>query len=377
MRYHRVMHRIAFIRSVTLALAASLCLIAAPPEQHARKIDDYITAWQKLDRFEGSALVAEKGKVIYRKGFGLANREWNIANGPDTIFRLGSVTKQFTSALVLQLAEQGKLKLDAKIRDYIPEYPAKQGDRVTVHHLLSHTSGIPNYTQAVFMQTRVRDRFAPFDLAREFWAKDLEFDPGAKFAYSNSGYHVLGMIIERVAGKSYEKLLHERILDPLGMKDSGYDHNAQLLKRRAAGYRQGATGVENCAYLDMSIPYSAGALYSTVEDLYLWDQALYTEKVLSGKSRDLMFKPNLSDYAYGWFVGPLTLPGGRKLARTGHGGGIFGFNTLITRFTDDRQLVVLLSNVEGVGRYLGPISDGIAAILYDEEPKPPQAAEKK
>src|SRR6266436_2759532 len=298
-----------FANAVVLAAFMLLAFQgAAVAQDKGRKIDELVSVYNKYGQFNGSVLVADSGKVIFKKGFGLANMEWNIPNQPDTKFRLGSITKQFTATLILQLVEQGKIKLDGKLTDYLPDYRKDTGAKVTIHNLLSHTSGVPNYTaQQGFFQNVSRNPFTVDDFIKKYASGDLEFEPGTKFNYSNSGYFLLGAIIEKVTGKPYEQVLKEKIFDPLGLKDSGYDHWETILSKRAIGYTQTPRGYETAPYLDMSIPYAAGSLYSTVEDLYLWDQALYGEKVLSAKSKELMFKPNLSDYGYGFLMTKASL----------------------------------------------------------------------
>jgi CubicO group peptidase (beta-lactamase class C family) len=268
------------------------------------------------------------------------------------------------------LAEQGKLSLEAKLSDALPYYRQDTGKKVTIHHLLTHTSGIPSYTSLPNFGTEIsRDPYGVEEFVKKFCSGDLEFEPGAQFRYNNSGYFILGAIIEKITGKPYEKVLEERIFGPLGMKSSGYDHSAPIMERRAAGYEQSLDGYRNAEYLDMSLPYAAGSLYSTVEDLYLWDQALYTDKLLSAKMKELLLKPHIEArggaYAYGWAVGKRALPQSkRELAFISHGGGINGFNTLIDRLTEDRHLIVLLNNTGGTA--LGEMAAGITQILYGE-----------
>jgi CubicO group peptidase (beta-lactamase class C family) len=328
-----------------------------------QKIDALMDTYYQYGQFNGAVLVAEHGKVIYQKGFGLANMEWDIPNTPDTKFRLGSITKQFTAMLIMQFVEKGTLKLKGKISDYLPDYPKLQGDKVTLHHLLTHTSGIPNYTNLPDFKKEFNPH-TPQEFMKRFINLDLEFEPGSKFKYSNSNYFILGVILEKVSGKPYETLLRENILTPLGMKNTGYDHSEPILKKRAAGYiKQGK--YLNAAYLDMLIPLSAGALYSTVEDLTLWDQALYTEKLLSNKYKDIYFKPFLGNYAYGW--GVRKVPIGTTKDSThymAHGGGINGFNSYIARLVDDKHLIVLLNNT-GETR-LEEMDLAIRNILYDQ-----------
>jgi len=330
----------------------------------AQKIDELLKNYYDYGQFNGSVLVADKGKVIYKKGFGMANMEWAIPNQSDTKFRIGSVTKQFTAALILQLVEEGKVKLDGKLGDYLPDYRKDTGGKITVHQLLNHTSGIPSYTgQPNFLANVSRNPYSVADFVKKHASGELEFEPGSKFNYNNSGYFLLGAIIERVTGKSYEMVLKERIFEPLGMKNSGYDNHAPLLKKRANGYQKTPAGYINAVYLDMSLPYAAGSLYSTVEDLYKWDQALYENKILSAESKTKMFTPGLSNYGYGFGIS--DRPIGKTDQKTKviqHGGGINGFNSLLTRLVDKQQTIILLDNV-GLGRYQGNITGSIINIL--------------
>lgn len=338
----------------------------------AKKIDELISLYQQYRQFNGSVLIAENGKVIFKKGYGFANMEWEIPNDPATKFRLGSITKQFTSMLIMQLVEKGQIKLDGKLSDYLPYYRKDTGEKVTIHHLLTHTSGIPSYTGLPgFFQDVSRDPYPVEEFVKKYCSGDLEFEPSSQYKYNNSGYFLLGAIIEQVTGKTYEQVLKENILDPLNMNNTGYDQHDPILLKRAAGYEKNLDGFVNAAYLDMSLPYAAGALYSTVEDLYLWDQALYTEKLLSQKYKDIMFTPFLSNYAYGWGVRKTPLEGRNdSLITTAHGGGINGFNTLITRLIDDKHLIMLLNNTGGTS--LGEMTQGIINILYDKPYQQPK-----
>jgi len=337
-------------------------------QNKAGKIDVLMKQVYENGQFNGSVLVAENGKVLFKKGYGMANMEWDIPNTPDTKFRLGSITKQFTAMLILQLVQQGKLKLDGKITDYLPDYPRKTGDKITIHHLLTHTSGIPGYTEFPgFFQNMSRNPSTPTDFVKQFADSTLLFEPGTRWSYSNSAYFLLGVIIEKLTGESYEQALQKNILDPLGMNNTGYDHYSTVLEKRAAGYEQNPFGTMNAAYLDMSLPYSAGSLYSTVEDLYIWDQALYNDKLLSPDLKAVMFRSHFRanpafHYAYGWMVATLPVSETDSAAVIQHGGGINGFNTLICRFPNERNLVVLLNNTGGAP--LVPINNAITGILY-------------
>lgn len=350
---------------LSLFLVGYMCFAQTKVEQ----IDKLISAYQEYGKFNGSVLVSDQGQVIYKKGFGMANMEWDIPNQPNTKHRLGSISKQFTAMLILQLAAEGKLDLQIPITTYLSDYPKANGDIITTHHLLTHTSGIPNYTSFPrFMQEESRNPYKPEDFVKKFSEKALEFTPGEKFNYSNSGYFLLGVIIEKLTGETYEKMLHKNIFTPLNMKDSGYDNHGDILKNRATGYEKNGNAYTNSRYLDMSIPYAAGSLYSTVEDLYLWDQALYTNELLPQNYMDMYFKPYIpafgnNSYAYGWGVGKAPIGKSKDSIYTiGHGGGINGFNTNISRAPSDRSVVVLLNNTGGAP--LNRITRAIRGIMY-------------
>ncbi len=360
-------------KSLALLLLIFITANSSFAQQTATQIDELMKKYYDYGQFNGAILVAEKGKVVYAKGLGLANMEWSMPNQPDTKFRIGSITKQFTATLILQLVEEGKLKLDGKITDYLTDYRKDTGDRVTIHHLLNHTSGIPSYTSRPDFRTAImRNPYKITDFVKQLASGDLEFEPGSKFSYNNSGYVLLGAIIEKVTGKSYETVLTERILKPLGMTNSGYDSTSPLLPKRASGYEKRPSGYVNAPYLDMSLPYAAGSIYSTVEDLYKWDQALHEGKILSAESRKLMFTPGLSNYGYGIRITDETI--GKSELKTkiiGHGGGINGFNSLLTRAVDKGQTVVILDNI-GQGRRHGQITTSIIGIMNGQPYDPPK-----
>lgn len=345
----------------------------AAAQDKSAKIDELMKLYHSYGQFNGSVLVAENGRVIYKKGFGLANMEWNVPNETDTKFRLASVTKQFTAALILKLAEEGKIKLDGRITDYLPDYRKDTGERVTIHQLLNHTSGIPSYTSRPgFFQEVSRNPYAVADFVKKYASGDLEFEPGTKFSYNNSGYFLLGAIIEKITGKPYEQALKENIFDPLGMKNTGYDHYDTVLSKRAAGYVKTPRGYANAAYLDMSIPYAAGSLYSTVEDLFLWDRALYSDKLLLAKSKELMFKPGLDNYGYGFGITNETLAGSKQTVPViQHNGGINGFSTIIVRLVGNQHTIILLDNTSQ-GQYVDKISRNLTNLLYNQPVETPK-----
>jgi CubicO group peptidase (beta-lactamase class C family) len=359
------------VRAVFAGLLLTVALQVAAAVK-TEQIDALLTKASELRQFNGSVLVADASGVIFRKGYGYANFEWQIPNAPDVRFRLGSITKQFTSMVVMQLVSEGKIKLDGKITDYLPDYRKDTGDRITITQLLNHTSGIPSYTsQPGFFAEVSRDPFGVAEFVKKHASGDLEFEPGTKWSYNNSGYFLLGAIIEKVTGKKYADVLQERIFTPLGMKSSGYDLSGPILPKRASGYQLAGGTYVNAPYLDMSIPYAAGSLYSTVDDLYLWDRALYTDKLLRDDLKKQIFTPGLQDYGFGWGIRNRKLDDGTEVGTIGHNGGINGFNTILLRVPDKKELVVLLDNTSR-GDTLDALALSILSILHGVEPKMPR-----
>jgi D-alanyl-D-alanine carboxypeptidase len=352
------------IRIVVFALTALLPMTARAEDLGA-KLSAYLDAAMSYDHFSGSVLVAKGGEVVLTRGYGLANAEHGIANTPETKFRLGSITKQFTATAILILADRGKLAVEDPVGKYVDDAPTAW-EKVTIHHLLTHTSGVPSYTEdATFMKSNMSPQTVD-SMVGGFKKKALDFEPGSKYHYSNSGYFLLGAIIEKVSGKPYETFLAEEIFKPLEMSDTGYDHHETVLPKRASGYERRGSEIRNASYLDMSLPYAAGSLYSTVGDLYKWDRALKAGKLLSGKSMEAMYTPFKEGYAYGWAVTDFK---GHKII--GHGGGINGFSTDIERFPDDDICVIVLNNV--VPSKTGEIARNLASIGFGEDVPLPMA----
>lgn len=360
---------------IVSALAVLVVVMpAAEAATRHQELDRLVTKYHQLRQFNGAVLVADEKGVIHKKGYGYANLEWQVPNTPDTKFRLASITKQFTAMVIMQLVAEGKLGLEDKLTAHLPDYRKDTGERVTIAQLLDHTSGIPSYTSDPgFSQNHSRDPYTVADFVKKFASGDLVSEPGTKWSYNNSGYFLLGAIIEKLTGKPYAQVVRERIFDPLGMKSSGYDVAATVLPKRASGYAPGPGGYVNAPYLDMSLPYAAGGLYSTVEDLYLWDRALYLDKLLPAPLKQRMFTPVMNQYALGWSVKPLELHDGKtKLATISHTGGINGFSTIILRAPERKELVVLLDNTSGFGK-LEELATGLFSILHGITPQQPRA----
>lgn len=345
-----------------LTLAFLLISVISAFAEDAARMGAAVKAQAAGKRFMGSVLVAKDGAVVFEASSGSANLEWEVPNSADTKFRIGSLTKQFTAAAILLLEERGQLKVEDPILPLIPSAPASW-KAVTIHQLLNHTSGIPDFSNLPEQRVRQRSPATPEQIVRTFRDLPLEFEPGEKFKYSNSGYILLAFIIERVSGQSYEAFLRENIFIPLAMKDSGYDTNTTLLPKRAAGYLSGPGGLANAPYVDMHHPYGAGGLYSTTRDLLRWTTALFGGRVLSATALEKMITPGRNDNAYGLVVGTVE---GRKLIR--HGGMIEGFSSHLSYDPASKLTVVVLANVYGaaaaeLANQLGALARGEKVIL--------------
>jgi CubicO group peptidase (beta-lactamase class C family) len=329
------------------------------------RMEQVIQSFVANKQFMGAVLVARGNDILLDKGYGFANLEWNIPNSPKTKFRLGSITKQFTAASILLLEERGKLNVNDPVKKYMPDAPAAW-EKITIFNLLTHTSGIPNFTD--FPDYRNLEPFSatPAELVARFRDKPLDFQPGEKWSYSNSGYVLLGCLIEKISGESYPKFVQENIFKPLGMENSGYDSNSAVIQNRASGYSPGQNGIVNAGYVDMTIPLSAGGLYSTTEDLLRWEQGLFGGKLLSPASLKKMTTPFKNDYAFGLGVRAVN---GHEVIE--HGGGIEGFNTMLAYYPDDKLTVVVLANVNGsappeIAGDLHTLAEGGTMVLTSE-----------
>jgi len=324
------------------------------------KLDALIDAYAKLYKFNGSALVAKNGVILLNKGYGYRNATDKVANNEQTIFQLGSVTKQFTSAVILKLQEEKKLSVSDKLSKYFPGYP--KGDSITIEQLLTHTSGIYNYTNdGKFMANEVTKPANREMMMALFKDKPLDFSPGTRWSYSNSGYSLLGYIIEAVTKKPYEQAVRKYIFTPLKMTHSGFDFTHLKSNEKAIGYfKLNDKEKVEAPIVDSSVSFSAGAIYSTISDLYLWHKALQKNSILSREQQEKAYTPVKNRYGYGWSID--SIEGKRRVS---HGGGIHGFITTIARVPEDDICIVLLSNASNTT--VGEISKSIFAILYGKE----------
>ena len=349
-------------------VALSLFIFQSAPAQKVRtdkqiaaEIEQYMKSAVEFERFTGAILVARDGQPIVSRGYGLANVELDVANTPKTVFRLASLTKQFTAASIMMLQERGKLNVSDPFCKYLTDCPAAW-QSITIRQLLTMTSGISGPSGLEFGP--LRGLPVPWDQWLEATKKKpLDFAPGSEFRYSNPGYTLLGFIIEKLSGKTYGEFLDENIFTPLGMKQTGYENPLRIIKNRATGYRQlPGDPIANIPYAEMVGLYAAGGIYSTTEDLLLWDQALYNEKLLSRNSIDEMYTPDKEmlpgkAYAYGFWTSKKH--GRQEIA---HGGNLAGFITYIARYPSDRVTVIVLSN-NGRGSS-GKISGVLSSIIF-------------
>jgi CubicO group peptidase (beta-lactamase class C family) len=338
--------RAVFVFLLILALPLAPAGATTAPSDLAAYADQLLAAAFPADQPGAAAIVVKDGQVVLRKGYGMANLELGVPVSADMVFEIGSVTKQFTAAAILLLAEQGKLRLEDDITKYLPDFPT-HGETVTIEHLLTHTSGVPSYTGMPEWFARVREDMKLEDLIGLFKGKPLEFKPGEQTRYSNSGYILLGAIVEKASGKSYEQLVEEEIFQKLGMSHSRYGHAEELVPLRAAGYSRDGDGFRHANYLSMTQPYAAGSLMSTVDDLALWDRALTGETLLTKASLERMFTSaklaSGRQIRYGYGIGVSELEGRRALE---HGGGIFGFVCYVMRVPEERLFVAILANTD-------------------------------
>ncbi|QXT36099.1 serine hydrolase [Sphingomonas sanguinis] len=322
-------------------------------------LDDYLRAATRNEQFSGTVLLARGGKPVFARSYGMANYELGVPNGLDTVFRLASVTKQFTALAVMQLQEQGKLKIDDPICRHLSNCPAAWIP-ITIRQLLNHTSGIPNFSSLPeWDEVLSRRDYKPAELVALFRDLPLKFTPGEKYDYSNSGYHLLGLIVESASGMGWAAYVKQRIFVPLGMTHSGDDDTRALIPRRASGYYSLGTTFINAPIISRTVGYSAGGLYSTIGDLLLWDRALVPGKLVSQASLDAMFTPSKGNYGFGWRIAERF---GRH--EMDHSGSDNGFSTYIIRFPADDLTAIVLSNSDRASA--GKVGNAMAAIAFGQ-----------
>jgi CubicO group peptidase (beta-lactamase class C family) len=320
----------------------------------AARFDSVLTAYLANQQFNGTVLIGQKGKILFEKAYGYRDADKKIPHDASDIFQIGSLTKQFTSAIIMQLEKEGKLSVNDKLSKFFPGF--KNGDKITIRHLLTHTSGLYDYTaDTTIMGTNVTKTYTRDQFISIFKKYQPDFEPGTKWSYSNTGYMMLGYIIEKVTGKSYAKNLRERIFQPLGMNHSGLDFTHLDNKQKSTGYFSISDEASMVApVVDSTISFSAGSIYSTVEDLYKWERAIYTDKILPQSSWRKIFTPFKNKYGYGWAIDSIY---GKEVMA--HSGGIHGFTSYIIRIPQEELTVIMLDNSM---HNLAPISKNMLAI---------------
>lgn len=346
--------------ATTVPLTTTPLKPSPTPQSLAEELDSHLSFLSERNILRGSVLVAIDAEIILSKGYGLADPDNNIPNTPQTKFRIGSIGEQFTAMGILILQSQGQLNVQDGICKYISACPAVWHD-ISIHHLLTHTSGIPNVFE---LEERVDPILTPLQKVELLMEKPLAFKPGEQWDYNyrDSGYLILGYIVERVSGQSYEDFLRENIFEPLQMRDTGLDQKEEIL---AIGYRYSVPDKDT--NLDHVFWHAAGGLYSSVEDMFRWEQAMYTEQLIPQELLDMMFTPHhatspggQTSYGYGWYIGEAAH--NRRVFM--HVGVTWGFQCVIVRFPDDNVTIIVLSNKEAAD--LGYVVTGIEERVFKE-----------
>jgi CubicO group peptidase (beta-lactamase class C family) len=336
--------------SLKLLLCLSLTVLMPADgfsQEYDESFDRLLKEQLSIESPGGTVVVAKDGAILYKKAFGKANLELDVDMKPDNLFRIGSITKQFTASAILRLAEEGKLSLSDTITRFIKDYPL-HGYAITIEHLLTHTSGIKNYTGLGKFDMLVKRRdITPKELVDFFKNEPMDFPPGTDYRYSNSGYILLGYIVELVSGKPYAEYIRETFFDPLGMKHSFYDNASLIIPGRVSGYQKRNGHFENSDYLSMTLPYAAGSILSTVDDLLTWHVALMNNKVLTAETLTKahtsykLADGRLTGYGFGWELGNIQ---GSPTFK--HSGRINGFLTFAVYLPAEKIFVAIFSNCD-------------------------------
>jgi CubicO group peptidase (beta-lactamase class C family) len=331
---------------VLLVLAGSF-----NPSKYEGNVDEKLSQYleDKGEDFQGTVLVAKGNDIVFEKSFGWADKKRKVKNENSTQYQIGSITKSITATAILLLEEKGKLKTSDPLAKYLPDFP--NGKEITLHHLLTHTSGIYNYTSGEFVQKK---KVTPEKIVSWFAEKKPEFSPGEDFSYSNSNYILLGMVIEKVSGMKYEKFIEENITKPIELE------HTTAVREEATKLAIGYKGDTKDTFIDNSVPYAAGMVISTANDLFKYSRTIHQGEILSDQSRTKLFKPERSDYAYGWVTSEVL---GEDMHM--HNGGINGFRSIMTYYPESEYTIIILSN--NVYYNVDSMSLDLSAILFNEK----------
>ncbi len=342
---------------ILLLTSLALTSISYSQESYQKKLDELFTFYQKNKLCNGSVLISKKGNVLIEKGYGLQNIESNKKNDSKSIFAIYSVTKTFTSTMILRLVEENKLSLSDKLSKFYPDYP--NGESITIENLLTHTAGVYDYTKGNNMPDQTEKSFIEF-----MKTKSLDFPVGTDWSYSNSGYYFLGYIIEKVTGLGYEQAVAKYIFNPLQMKQSGFAFKELTSNYKTTGYEMLTEKIQKASVVyDPPGPYAAGGIYSTVEDLFKYYMGLKDYKILRKETLEKAYSPFKNNYGYGWIVVPMF-----DKKTVGHSGAGAGFRSNFVQIPEDDICIILLSNCE---KDLNNITSGVLKILYDKPYKIP------
>jgi CubicO group peptidase (beta-lactamase class C family) len=334
----------------------------AQPADIAKKLDIYLTSAKEAFRFNGSVLIAQKGNILLQKGYGWRNAFTRSANKSDTRFPILSITKPFTATIILKLQEEGKLSVWDNLAKYLPDYP--NGNKIKIHYLLTHSSGIYNYTEPVAIEDSA---LVNYPISKQkvldiFVNAPVEFAPGKGYSYNNSGYFLLGLIIEKVTGKAYETVVRELIFGPLGMTNSGFDFLSLPDSLKAKGYEfLDSERTVPYKHYDSTFAYSAGSIYSTIGDMYKWARAISSQQILTADSWKLAFTPQVRNYGYGWMTGQFLK---RQYIR--HSGGYPGYMSEFIYYPEEDFTIILLNNFGTYDQNVWAVGMGIASIAFDQ-----------
>ncbi|HUX08117.1 MAG TPA: serine hydrolase [Acidobacteriota bacterium] len=350
---------------VLMLMMVSLAAVAAANQEKSLKdkIDEIVKAEAKYDLFSGAVLVAHEGEVIYSAAVGYADMDHQVKNALNTKFNIGSIGKCYTATLIMQLAQQGKIKLTDPLSKFLPDFPHPEKDKIQIQHLLNHSSGLDNYMGHKDYECKMHTLRRISDVLPLIYDQEILFQAGERFSYSNSGMVLLGAVIEKVTGTEYKDYLRQQILDPLGMADSGIVYADEVVLNRATGYRKlPDNGGYSVQVFGEPPAFSDGGLYSTVEDMLKFDQALYGEELLSEEYKQIMFTPVGPSQTYGFGWGVWELSGTKAI---GHNGGCPGFNAEFRRFPEMGYTLIILSNYDGGADWLAQtINSALLGLDY-------------
>ena len=341
-----------FLKALFLFLIVCSCGFAqsiTKADLHA--IDSVMKSYYRPEEPGASIVVAKDGKIVFSKGYGIANLEQHTPISSTSVFRMGSMTKQFTAIAILMLVQKGQLSLDDRLSKFYPEQ-FKDDHGITIRHLLGHTSGIKDYITIPEVRAYATRKIKPQDIIAIIAQSPLDFEPGTDYTYSNSGYFILGGILEQITGVPYTEFITKNILEPLKMQHTSYEDPAQIIANRASGYYRRAEGFINAPYIDMSVIFSAGALLTTPEDMVKWDESLYLHSLVNAQYIKMALEPQQlhngdhTDYGFGFRMAKVN-----GVNSIEHGGGIFGFQCYGIRIESAHVYVLVMTNFEGKNKY--------------------------